>query len=348
MSIATKHSVATTQGNRSFCQPIETLESRQMLSATVPHIPAFLPQFQSNADQSNANVHAGNGHHSNKGHGTSGNGSLITTAVLNTKLVSTIFHPIPVFLEPKVNSDVTQWHNFSSNPLFAAGGPSANDVAQGQVGDCWFLATLAETALRDPTTIKNAIHQRADGTYDVVFHTSPTTTVNEHVDGLLPETVYGSLEYAKLGQGGCTWVAIMEKAFTYFRNRSIAADYATISSGWGREAMSDLGASPTEQLPTTANASQLFSTVVWGLIFNSGMEFGTNGTSGPLVNGHEYSVVSARVQGGVNQIEVRNPWGYNPGYVHGSSNYDATNDGYMWVNASAVFGELDEFVTAGV
>ena len=112
--------------------------------------------------------------------------------------------------------------------------------------------------------------------------------------------------------------------------------------------MADLGATPTEQLPTTANATTFFSTVVWGLIFNTGMDLGIGGNAGPLVNHHEYSVVSARVQNGVNQIEVRNPWGYNPNYVSGSSNYDSTNDGYMWVNASAVFGQLNEFVTAGL
>jgi len=222
-------------------------------------------------------------------------------------------------------------------------------VAQGQVGDCWFLATLAETALRDPSTITNSIHQRADGTYDVLFHTSTTTTLDEHVDGKLPENYYGGLEYAKLGQSNCTWVPIMEKAFTYFRNRNIAANYATISGGWGSESMADLGATPSELLPKVATAQDLFTDVVWGLIFNTGMDFGTKGYGGgPLVNGHEYSVVSARVQNGVNQIEVRNPWGYNPNYVYGSSNYNSTNDGYMWVNASAVFGELDEFVSAGL
>jgi hypothetical protein len=78
------------------------------------------------------------------------------------------------------------------------------------------------------------------------------------------------------------------------------------------------------------------------------MDFGIGGNAGPLVNDHEYSVISARVQNGVNQIEVRNPWGYNPNYVYGSSNYNSTNDGYMWVNASAVFSQLDEFVTAGM
>ena len=64
----------------------------------------------------------------------------------------------------------------STRPVTAARPrPSPKDVAQGQVGDCWFLATLAETALRDPSRISDSIHQRVDGTYDVYFHTSATT-----------------------------------------------------------------------------------------------------------------------------------------------------------------------------
>ncbi|HEX4797122.1 MAG TPA: C2 family cysteine protease [Humisphaera sp.] len=350
MSIAKNNTVTKTQKTNAFVQPIEALENRQMMSASVPHVPAFLP-----ADVQQTNVHA-NKTHANKGHATQGHGAATGNGTISlidkVSIVTTgiIYRPFPFFIEPQVNSDVTQWKNFSANPLFAAGGPSPKDVAQGQVGDCWFLATLAEVAQRDPSVITNSIHQRADGTYDVLFHTSPTATINEHIDGKLPENVYGQLEYAKLGQGGCTWVAMMEKAFTYFRNRNIPACYSTISGGWGSESLKDLGAAtPSEVLPSVHTSQDLFNDVVWGLIFNTSMDFGTKGTGGgPLVHGHEYSVVSARVLNGVNQIEVRNPWGYNPGYVSGSSTYNSTNDGYMWVNASAVFGELDEFVTASL
>jgi hypothetical protein len=335
MTAVKNQNVSKTNKQTLSCQPIETLESRQMLSASSMD---FVPPQPLNVRLA-LGMHTDNSHHQSQGHG-----SLITQInPIRWRL------PIPTFfIEPKVNSDVTQWHDFSSNPLFAASGPSPKDVAQGQVGDCWFLATLAETALRDPSTIRNDIHQRADGTYDVYFHTSTTTTLDEHVDGKLPENAYGGLEYAKLGQSNCTWVAIMEKAFTYFRNRTISADYATIASGWGSEAIRDLGGTPSEILPTISNATQMFNSVIWGLILNTSMDFGTKGTGGgPLVHGHEYSVVSARVQNGVNQIEVRNPWGYNPGWTN-SSNYDSTNDGYMWVNATSVYSELDEFVSASL
>src|SRR5579862_1819590 len=39
--------------------------------------------------------------------------------------------------------------------LFVNGTPSYLNVHQGQVGDCWLLASLAEVAAREPSVIKN-------------------------------------------------------------------------------------------------------------------------------------------------------------------------------------------------
>src|SRR5690348_6353345 len=163
---AMKNQASKTTKHYSASQPIETLESRQMLSASatdyVPPQPLNV-RLALGADTANINNQSNHGNHNHGGHGT-----------IFTRLPISVYRlPFPIFyIEPKVNSDVTQWHDFSKNPLFNTGGPSPKDVAQGQVGDCWFLATLAETALRDPNTIRNAISQRADGSYDVKFHTS--------------------------------------------------------------------------------------------------------------------------------------------------------------------------------
>ena len=42
-----------------------------------------------------------------------------------------------------------------SGSLFGANGPSYLDVQQGNVGDCWLMASLAEVAARDPSDIRN-------------------------------------------------------------------------------------------------------------------------------------------------------------------------------------------------
>src|SRR4051794_38891234 len=348
MSVVKNNSVAKTRPTKSIAQPLEALENRQMMSASVPHLPAVLA-----ADFEQPAVHAHNGHagkgHANTGHATRGHGGIAALTPVNTQAFSVL--PIvdsvttTVLAEPKANWGA-QWKNFSGNPLFAAGGPSPNDVYQGGLGDCWFLATLAEVAQRDPYRISSSIFERADGTYDVYFHTSPTTMVDEHVDGNLPVNPSGNLQFAKLGQGGCTWVAIMEKALTYFRNPG-SPSYSGIGGGWGSESMKDLGGSPSELLSQVHTGQDLYNDVVWGLMFNTSMDVGTGGNWGPLVGEHEYSVISARVYNGVEQIELRNPWGYNPNYTM-NGNYDWSNDGYIWVSASSVLPQLNEFVTAAM
>ena len=72
-------------------------------------------------------------------------------------------------VDPKVTSGATGYKNFASpaHPLFGDGGPIADDVAQGDVGDCFFLATLASVAKVDPNLIRQSVVDLGDGTYAV-------------------------------------------------------------------------------------------------------------------------------------------------------------------------------------
>ena len=314
---------------------LEKLEPRQLMSASALHAPVHVA-----ATTNPALVES------------EGNGSAkpVNTTVTHGAGPKSV--PIrPSLIEPQVDSDVVSWMDVSKNPLFAPGGPSPDDVQQGYVGDCWFVATLAEIASQNPNLIRQDIHQRADGTYDVYFHESKNVVVDEHVDGKLPENYWGTLEYASLGTDGCTWVAIMEKAFTYFRDPSIAPSYDTIAGGWGSEALADLGATGiSELLPSVSNAKKLFSDIAIALSNGQAVDLGTNWwDNGPLVNDHEYSVVGVQyTKAGGDQIEVRNPWGFNPNFTPSANGYNATNDGYLWLSASSVLPEMDEFVTANV
>src|SRR4051812_10214548 len=75
MSIAKNNNVTKTQKTNAFVQPIEALENRQMMSASVPHVPAFLP-----ADVQQTTVHANNGH-AKTNHGAS-NGTISTLTLV--------------------------------------------------------------------------------------------------------------------------------------------------------------------------------------------------------------------------------------------------------------------------
>ena len=144
--------------------------------------------------------------------------------------------------EPAVDdSELRDGSNVSSDPLFGPRGPSPDDVRQGEDGDCYFLATLYDFARADPGLIEQDVSQSGDGTYRVRFE-DDGCDVYETVDGEMPADAEGNFLYAALGDGGATWVAVMEKAFTYFRHPDLRPSYAGIALGWSEEVFSALGA----------------------------------------------------------------------------------------------------------
>src|SRR5262249_39791392 len=65
--------------------------------------------------------------------------------------------------------NVTANYQLASGTLFADGGPVATDVDQGAVGDCYYLASLSETALQKPDLIRQMFIDNGDNTWTVRF-----------------------------------------------------------------------------------------------------------------------------------------------------------------------------------
>jgi hypothetical protein len=122
----------------------------------------------------------------------------------------------------------------STLPLYGAtGAPTLEDVNQGVLGDCYFLSSLGEVALMDPTAIENMISSNGNGTYSVRFYVDGQpdyVTVNSELpvmNGL--EWANGStLEFAN----GTTddWVALVEKAYAQLNAQTNAPHGATLDS----------------------------------------------------------------------------------------------------------------------
>jgi hypothetical protein len=64
-----------------------------------------------------------------------------------------------------------EWSRRSDESLFV-NGVSYNDVDQGQLGDCSFMASLASVAALDPNFIYEMITDNHDGTYTVRLYNS--------------------------------------------------------------------------------------------------------------------------------------------------------------------------------
>jgi hypothetical protein len=117
---------------------------------------------------------------------------------------------------------------------------SPNDIKQGQVGDCFFLSSIAALARNMPEDLKNLITDNEDGTYTVTLYLredrkSTKRTAKKII--IKPEFVEdkdGKLVYAGKGDGEL-WVMILEKAYA-----QAMGGFDNINFGFGNEAMAAL------------------------------------------------------------------------------------------------------------
>jgi hypothetical protein len=123
--------------------------------------------------------------------------------------------------------------SFAGRPLFAKDGPSKDDVFEGTVGDCYFMATLAALADTNPDFIRRTVTDLNDGTYDVRFFQPNGAQTYVRVTPELWVDEHGHPKYARFGRQGSLWVPILEKAFAVCRRNP--AGYESIAGGGGRE-----------------------------------------------------------------------------------------------------------------
>jgi Ca2+-binding RTX toxin-like protein len=156
-------------------------------------------------------------------------GGITSTPVSKELLGQNLIDPV------RMHKDTTL-KNFKTNPLFASDGPSMDDVFQGEIGDCYFVASLSAIAKARPEIIKKMVVDLGDGTYAVRFYRNGTPTFVRVDADLWVQN--GVPIYAGLGHEGSTWVAIIEKAYCFFRRQT--SSYLSIVSGDG-SAPSHLG-----------------------------------------------------------------------------------------------------------
>ena len=230
---------------------------------------------------------------------------------------------VPVGREPD-GADIpdpvngSNYVNYSNQPLFNAGGPSKDDITQGALGDCYFLAPLSSIAGVDPNLIRQSVVELGDGTYAVRLY-SGGTPYYLRMDGDLPTDGAGSLSYAQLGTGGSVWVPIMEKAWAYARCSN--SDYNWIKNGWPRETYAALGSSATSMLSIgigEAAGNSIMDAIQADLAAGKSVCIGILDVpeGGMLIGNHCYSVDFVYTSlSGERRIRLRNPWGGPGAYV---------------------------------
>jgi len=228
-------------------------------------------------------------------------------------------------------------YSTSTAALFGASGPAASDVNQGQLGDCYYLASLAEVASQDSAIIKNMITVNGNGSYGVAFH------------------VKGAVEYVTVNnvlQTGCNsgnnmWATLLEKAYAELQSINVTTgnsytgnSFTAIGNGGlpeyalesitGASQITDFSASGSSWLCRTYNASlsgtgsqsgvstaSVLSTLKADLAAGDDVVLSSNTWSYDaagkvqLVASHAMSIYGIDAANG--NVEIRNPWGSQSG-----------------------------------
>jgi hypothetical protein len=147
---------------------------------------------------------------------------------------------------PAVSGDGIAYEQ-AQGVLFGKGGPRASDIAQGAVGDCYFMSGLGATATQAPATIRSMFINNGDGTYTVRFFEYDATNDTWRADYVtvnLELPVYqqgGAFVYAGWYQGGkatpytskanVLWPALAEKAYAQLAEEGWSRFTGTGGSG---------------------------------------------------------------------------------------------------------------------
>jgi hypothetical protein len=213
---------------------------------------------------------------------------------------------------PVINSGTYSYVNGS---LFQ-NGLSADDVYQGGLGTCYYLATLASIAQEKPDYIQNMFRDNGDNTFTVRFYNNGVADYVT-VDRYLPTNLSGNAVSAGWGVGSYTsttnelWVALAEKAYAqlaesgWSRSSTSTNSYADISGGWRGAVINHVaGLGDSYDNPVNMTQAQLINLVNSNQILTIGF------------NGHAYTITAYNA---TNQtFHLRNPWGHD----HRDSTFD--------------------------
>lgn len=250
--------------------------------------------------------------------------------------------------DPTTTDSSLATENLSGITLWGDG-PSINDINQGMLGDCYFLASLGGTATLQPDRLRELAVDLGDGTFAVAFKREGVTSyVRVDADIVISG---GMFAYNAAQNNGPIWACVMEKAYAFYREPG-ANSYASIEAGYANAVFSDLGFEAKRMEPRTSSEAT-FRTISTALAAGKPVVLGTvthmpNGV--PLVGNHAYTVLSAsRDNQGNITYTMRNPWGWDgentdTGEIYSSGD---PNDGIVTLTADQVNAGCDNLMWVG-
>lgn len=221
-------------------------------------------------------------------------------------------------------TEIEDTHLFKSNEKINIDEIDRQDVVQGQVGDCYFMAVLAGLAKKAPKYIRNTVvFNERDKYYTVRFYDNDANEVYVNVDGrLYTEDGDEKLRYARFNEKQIDdhkmWVPIIEKAWAKVNGKSYEN---IIGSNNDRRDYTDYGLALTGNYLSFCEISKFesfkeFKSFLERIGYFKGKAVVTLGSlskssensDSELVNFHAYTLSEISSD---TQIDIHNPHGKN-------------------------------------
>jgi hypothetical protein len=193
-------------------------------------------------------------------------------------------------------------------------GINIEDIKQGQVGDCYYLSTLASIAQEKPSFIQEMFTDNGDGTFTVRFYNNSVADYVT-VDRFLASDSNSRLVYASAGASATNtanelWVALAEKAYAqlaesgWSRSVNSTNSYAAIEGGWMDTVIRQVTSLSTgDSTVNSMTKQQLIDLANSDKILTAGF---VNGSNYGIINNHAYTIASYNAE--TDTFRMRNPW----------------------------------------
>jgi hypothetical protein len=236
----------------------------------------------------------------------------------------------------KLNHLVNKWFKGTDHPVATyaygtsmaggslfAGAPSVNDMEQGALGDCYYVAALGSIANVNPTAIQNMFIDNGDNTWGVRFydHTSGTFVADYvTVDRFFPVSgeyfAYANDFHIYADSSNDLWLPLAEKAYAQWNETGrtgrdvVENTYASIEGGFEADVLMPVLGRGYDAYRCFANdinkESHKLSMINALQLHNPvGMSFLADNNG--LYGNHAYVVTNYNA--GSDTFTLRNPWG---------------------------------------
>ncbi len=203
-------------------------------------------------------------------------------------------------------------YQYAQGSLFQ-NGISHDDINQGYINNCFFLAGLGATLIQSPETIQNMFIDNGDRTFTVRFYNQGVADYVT-VDRYLPTNNIGNFVYANPGDyhgnvNNELWVALAEKAYAQLNESGwIYQDGTNSYDGIGNAGyLSDAFAHITgkkSRLGRQLNIDKVVNAFESGEVVGFGSK--SSGIASNIVNSHAYALVDYNTSTG--KFTLLNPW----------------------------------------